>query len=150
MISFLTKTAGELIAIRLNRGDDILTSLQNVIKERNIQNGVVISGIGTVDKCVLHFVTDNKNAKAVLFKEWKDTALEVAGLQGIIANGVPHIHGIVSNSKQAWAGHIEPGCRTLFLCEILIMVFDGPGFDRVHATENPDDTDYAIMNLTQI
>ncbi len=150
MNSFLTSIANELIVIRLDRGEDILESVQNVINERNIQNGAVISGIGTVDQCVLHFVTDNRDAKAVLFKEWKDTALEVAGIQGIIANGVPHLHGVISNSEQAWAGHIEPGCRTLFLCEILIMAFHGRGFDRVHATSDPKDSDYAIMSLTQL
>lgn len=151
MISYDANTNGKLVAIRLNRGDDMLLSVEKAIQEHGIVNGAVVSGIGTVDQCVLHYVTDANNAKGVLYKKWEDVRFEVTGVHGIIANGKPHLHMVVSDTNHAWAGHVEPGCRTLFLCEILVMVFDDDScFDRVHSTDDPDSPDYAIMNLIKL
>ena len=151
METFTGGASGKFVAVRCNRGDDILACMQQAIKENKIKNGVVISGIGTIDQCVLHYVTDPANAKSVCFKTSKDVMLEVTGMQGIIANGEPHLHMVVSSTEHAWAGHVEPGCRTLFLCEILIMVFDDDStFTRTHAVPDPDDSDYAIMNLKKL
>jgi len=148
--TFTASTSQKLIAIRCNRGDDLLGCVRQAIAEHGIHSGAVISGIGTIDQCVLHYVTDADNAKGIHYQKWDNVMFEVTGLQGIIANGEPHLHMVVSDTQNAWAGHVEPGCRTLFLCEILIMVFDQDSrFIRVHATEDSDAPDYAIMNLTR-
>ena len=151
MNSYEAKTSGNLVAVQLSRGDDLLLSIQKAIAEHGITNGAVISGIGTLDQCVLHFVSDSQNAKSIYYKKWEDVLFEVTGIHGIIANGQPHLHMVVSDTNNAWAGHVEPGCRTLFLCEMLILVFDEHSvFDRVHATQDKDDTNYAIMNLVKL
>ncbi len=147
MNGFVASTNGKVHIIHLSRGDDILESLEQYISENHIVDGVLASGIGTVDQCKLHFVTDASDAGAMLFREWKDTPLEVAGMQGIIAGGKPHIHVTVSNEKESWAGHLEPGCRTLFLCEIAILELEGEHLTRVPETDDLSNPDHFIMNL---
>lgn len=141
------KSTGQYYAIHLVRGDDILKSIESFIQELQIKDGAIVSGIGTVDQCVLHFVTDASDAGAMKFREWNDVPLEVVGMQGIIADGKPHIHVTVSDDTCSWSGHLEPGCRTLFLCEIVVLVFEGETMVRRPATTDLSDSNHFIMDL---
>jgi predicted DNA-binding protein with PD1-like motif len=58
------------------------------------------------------------------FEVWEDKPLEVSSIDGIIANGVPHLHMVVSDHEKAYSGHVEPGCRILYLGEIVIAEFE--------------------------
>ena len=50
------KENGKII-IRLDQGEMLLESIETVISEANIKNGVVISGIGTLSDARIHSVT---------------------------------------------------------------------------------------------
>jgi len=45
---------GEVLAVRLDKGDDLLARLEEVIKKENIKQGVILSGIGTLDVCCMY------------------------------------------------------------------------------------------------
>lgn len=134
----------EHVAIRLDPGEDLLESIQCVLEREYIVDGVVVSGIGTFDRCVLHFVDTLNDPTSAIYKKWEEVPLEVNGIQGIIANGKPHLHATVSTADSAWCGHVEPGCRTLYLCEIMIQILPGFNLDR-----KPKQIDGAIHYLTQ-
>lgn len=42
-------------------------------------------------------------------------------MAGVIADGRPHLHAVVSDNKKAYAGHLEKGCRVLYLAEIVVL-----------------------------
>jgi predicted DNA-binding protein with PD1-like motif len=48
---------------------------------------------------------------------------------------------VVSNHEYAYAGHLEHGCRVLYLCEVVIAEMDGLNFHRIS-------NKYGIMELT--
>jgi predicted DNA-binding protein with PD1-like motif len=146
---FENNKLGRIFALRLDKGDDILGSVNNLIQKENIQDGVVVSGIGTIDNCVLHFVTHTDDASKMYFKQWKDTPLEVASIQGIIANSKPHLHAVVSNHEESWGGHLEPGCRTLYLCEIMIIETPNFKLTREPKVSDVNDNNHLIMNLVK-
>lgn len=54
---FRSLAAGRILLLRLDRGDLLLESIARMIEGERIANGVVLSGIGTLDRCVLHMVT---------------------------------------------------------------------------------------------
>ena len=61
------------------------------------------------------------------FARWQDRPLEVASISGIIADGFPHLHTVISDHEKAYAGHLEPGCRILYLGEVVIQeILDQP------------------------
>jgi predicted DNA-binding protein with PD1-like motif len=136
-------------AIRLDKGDDLLESFEAFIKERRIVDGVVVSGIGTLDQCHMHFVTTINDATQMEFKKWKDSPLEVASIDGIVANGEPHLHMVISNTEHAWAGHVESGCRTLYLCELMFVEIPGFNLDRKRKVSDKNHPDYYIKNLVR-
>lgn len=117
---FTSQTPGRRHLIRIDPGEDVLESLNSFLKAENILNGVVVSGIGTFDQCVLHMVTTIDYPPQEHFERFTDTALELACIQGVVADGKLHLHCVVSDTKYAYAGHLEPGCRVLYLCEIVL------------------------------
>jgi len=53
-----------------------------------------------------------------------EESLELLSVSGIIADGEPHLHGVVSQAdKQTYGGHIEPGCEVAYLAEIVIQKY---------------------------
>ena len=111
----------ELIAIGLEPGELLLESIQKAIKQYDIQNGVVLSGIGTFKTCRMHYITktDIPPADAVYTLT---KPLELNAISGIIANGEPHLHIAVScGENEAYGGHLEPGSELAYLAEIMIL-----------------------------
>ena len=130
MKSFMAKPGSRLHILRLDTGDDLLGCINELIEKENIVNAAVVSGIGTFDHCVLHMVMTTSFPAVEHFEKWDDKPLELSSLDGIIANGSPHLHMVVSDHKFAYSGHVEPGCRILYLGEVLIMEFEAEGLER--------------------
>jgi predicted DNA-binding protein with PD1-like motif len=56
---------------------------------------------------------------------------EILNAGGIIADGQPHIHITLSApDKGAFGGHLEKGCRILYLGEVTIVKYSGPALVR--------------------
>jgi len=131
MKSFIAKPGTRLHILRLDKGDDLLGCINELIEKENIVNAAVVSGIGTFDHCVMHMVMTTSFPPVEHFEKWDDKPLELSSIDGIIANGVPHLHMVVSDYKYAYSGHVEPGCRILYLGELLIMEFVAEGLERI-------------------
>lgn len=127
---------GRTIIVRLDQGDDVLDCINQAIKEHKIQDGYIASGIGTLDNALLHMVMTTGYPPVEEYPEWHDQALELVSISGIIADGSPHCHTVISNNKQSWAGHLEPGCRILYLGEIVIQELLGQSLRRIRNPRN--------------
>ena len=136
MKSFTGTSLGKIHVLRLDSGDYLLESVEELIKTENIQNAVVLSAIGTLDYCVLHMVMTTGYPPVEHFERWEDKPLELSSMSGIIANGKPHLHTVVSDHERAYSGHVEHGCRILYLGEIVIAEMDGFNFHRIKNEKN--------------
>jgi uncharacterized protein len=141
MESFTGSSFTKVHVLRLDRGEYLLENIESFIKSKNICNAAVVSGIGTLDYCVLHMVMTTGLPPVNHFEKWEDKPLEIASIDGIIADGVPHLHMVISDHERAYAGHLENGCRVLYLCEIVIAEMEGFNFQRI---KNKD----GILELT--
>jgi predicted DNA-binding protein with PD1-like motif len=120
----------EIYRIRLDRGDLVLESLNAAIKEHNIQDGAVLTGVGSVQECTYHSV---KSLTAVAEDQFFTVKgpTEILNLDGIIAAGEPHLHITLSNIKRgAFGGHLENGCRVLYRVELTVAKFSGSPLAR--------------------
>ena len=95
--------------LAIEPGEYMLESITELIERAGIRDGAVVSGIGTLDQCIMHMVKPGGQ----VIVEWDDTPLELVGMQGVIADGVPHIHasnlddalfaqGYVTASERLW------------------------------------------------
>jgi len=109
----------EVIVLRLDRGEDVLDSLETLAKERGIHTGVVVSGIGTLERVRLHHITHTGYPPKDAFVEYEGP-IELLSLQGIIADYLPHLHTCISIKENTYMGHLEPGCQVLYLAEVAV------------------------------
>lgn len=114
----------EVLAVRLDQGEDVLDSLSAIAREHDIHTGVVISGIGTLDRARLHHITHTGYPSTDAFVEYEGP-IELLSIDGIIADHVPHLHTCISIKETTYMGHLEPGCRVLYLAEIAIARLEG-------------------------
>lgn len=121
MISMSSSSATELITFLVEPGEMLLETIKEAIAEYDIKNGVVISGIGTLKTCTLHYITHCGYPPEEAFPRF-EAPLEVSGISGLIANYEPHLHMVVSKfDEKVWGGHLEENCEVAYLAEIAIL-----------------------------
>jgi predicted DNA-binding protein with PD1-like motif len=120
----------EVYRVSLDRGALLLESINNVIQSKSIRDGQVIISSGSVEECTYHFVASTALKAQNEYRTVKGPS-EILSGGGIIADGEPHIHIALSNpDKGAYGGHLEKGCRVLYLAEITIFRFTGSPLTR--------------------
>ncbi len=120
MNTFTTDQIGRVVLIHLGKGEYVLESIQKEIKRLNIENGILISAIGSLRKAVLHFITSTEDQAENKFITIEQP-IELASAQGLIIQGEPHFHLTISDPSGMHAGHMEPGCEVQYLAELAIL-----------------------------
>lgn len=123
--------------VRLDPGEDVLISLKNFIKEKGINQGMIVMGYGTFSKISMHWVTHNRFPPSNRFSDWEG-GIELMSMNGMIVEGKPHIHCTVSTPGGAFGGHLEEGCICYVLCEIGIVELEGVQMTKEIATVATD------------
>lgn len=128
---FSTNEIGRIFTLRLDKDDYLLEGINALIEKEGIRDAVIVSAIGTLSSCVLHMVMTTGYPVIEHFEHWDDKPLELSSIDGIIANGKPHLHATVSDHEKAYSGHLEEGCRVLYLAEIVIVEVKGLDLKRI-------------------
>lgn len=121
------------VFVRLDRGDLALESIVAACERHDIETGVVISGIATFSALNIHYVnrTDlpddqsDRNVDLELEGAW-----EVTNVNGIVADGEPHLHVTAFDGDRTVGGHLEEGCEINVLGEFTIREVDGIELER--------------------
>lgn len=115
----------DVYRVSLDRGALLLESINDVIKAKNIRDGQVIISSGSVQECTYHFVASTASKAQNEYRTVKEPS-EILSGSGIIADGEPHIHIALSNrDKGVYGGHLENGCRVLYLAEFTVSRYAG-------------------------
>ena len=121
---FGTAQAQEIYRVLLERDSLLLESIMDVIKQKQITDGDVRVTAGSVQECTYHYVTSTAVKPKDFFKTVKGP-FEILNAGGIIADGEPHIHITLSSNGAAFGGHLEKGCKVLYLAEVTIVKYSG-------------------------
>lgn len=120
----------EVYRVLLDRDALLLESITEVIKQKGVTDGQVLITAGSVQECTYHYVTSTAVKPKDEYKTVKGP-FEILSSGGMIANGEPHIHiSLGAQDKAAFGGHLEKGCRVLYLAEITIVKYAGPNLTR--------------------
>lgn len=111
-----------LIVAKLDDGEDLLESLEDLVKKHNIRSGLVVSGIGMLRNFVLGYF----NGKEYQKKEFK-TPCELVSLLGSITTDeeiVIHLHtSLADENNNVVGGHLFQA-EVCSLNEIVIRRLD--------------------------
>ena len=119
----------EVYRVLLDRDALLLESILDVIKQKDIRDGYVSVTSGSVQECTYHYVTSTALKAKNAYKTVKGP-FEILNAGGIIADGEPHIHITLSSPKGAFGGHLEKGCRVLYLGEVTLLKYSGQPLTR--------------------
>lgn len=122
------------VLLRLDRGDLALECIREAVEEHDVDTGIVVSGLGTFSTLNIHYVdrTDlpeeqaDRNVTLELEGSW-----EVTNIQGLVADGDPHLHATAFDGERTVAGHLEEGCEVNVLGEVAIKRLDDVPLTRV-------------------
>jgi uncharacterized protein len=127
--SFGGAQIAEVYRVRLDRGDLLLESIEDVIHKHGIADGAVVTAAGSLQECTFHRVKSIAEKPEDEFITVKEP-MEILNINGMIAGGEPHLHLTLSGAKGAFGGHLEKGCRVLYRAELTIAKFSGTPLAR--------------------
>ncbi len=128
--SFLVK---KVHILRIDPGEDVLEAVKKFIADADVKQAIVMSGYGTLGAYHLHWVEHNRLPSENTFRKGEG-GIEILAMNGLVVEGEPHIHVALSTQEGAFGGHLEPGCITYVLCEIMFAEIEGATLkrERVH------------------
>jgi predicted DNA-binding protein with PD1-like motif len=116
--------ATEVVIIALEPGELLLESIREAVRARGIESGAVVSGIGTLKTCRMHYI-DHVGFPPTDTIFSLEKPLELLSINGLIVDGEPHLHIVVScGSNEVYAGHLEEGSEVAYLAEIAVFTFN--------------------------
>ena len=122
--TFVTRTTGRVIVIRLEPGEDILKSIEKIVAENKLQSGH-LSLIGAVSKVHLgYFDLHEKVYKDFTIDEDLEIVSCVGNVSRLKEDYVVHAHVVASDVEgRCYAGHLMEGCVVSVTIEIVITEF---------------------------
>ena len=104
-----------IVIVRMTYDTDLLEGLTNAVKKENIENAVILSGIGSLRSYHVHAVSNTTfPSQNVFFKD--EGPYDLTAVNGYVIRGRVHAHITFANDKLALGGHLEPGTRVFTFC----------------------------------
>ena len=120
----------EIICVYMEYGDDFHECIEKAARERDIRSGAILSAVGTFDRARIHHITHTDFPSDDRFVELEGP-IELCSVDGVIADYMPHMHCTMAvRGDELFAGHLEPGCKVLYLAEVVIARFSGRALKR--------------------
>ena len=142
MNNHILSISGPLVchSVRLHRGDDLLLSIREIAKNKNIHAAVVLSAVGCISEGRV------RDASGVTIREIKDHC-EIVSLNGTVSAARCHLHiSFAREDLSVIGGHLLPGCIVNTTAEIVLGEVDGIIFDKVFDPE----TGYHELEIQRI
>ena len=121
---------GRTFILKLVQGDYIKESIEELAQREHIENAYIVTGIATLDRSRLHMISTTDYPMDVSVIGMMDTPLEVISMDGLIIDGMVHLHMCVSDRECAYGGHVLERCRVLYLGEVVIQELLGLDIER--------------------
>lgn len=114
------------VAKRLHDGQDLLGEINQLVKEHNVQAGVILSAVGSLRTSKIRVPVINGEVKFIVPEN-----LEIDTLHGTVSINGCHLHISVSDiDGKVIGGHIKEGCIIRTTCELVIGILDDTVFTR--------------------
>jgi predicted DNA-binding protein with PD1-like motif len=120
-----------IVVMRMKFKIDLLAGLQAMVKQENIVNGVIFSGVGSLRGYHVHQVHNRDFPTINVFTKKPDTPADLVGMNGYIVKGVVHAHMTLGTGDKAIAGHLEPGTEVFTYAIVTVGVMNGTDLGKV-------------------
>jgi hypothetical protein len=121
---------GRVIVRRFRKGDDVLESLNQLVRDNRVSSGS-FSAIGNVEKAEVGFFVGDGRYSTISCKG----PLEVCSCIGNVATKEhsPFVHAHISladKQGRMYGGHLMPGCIVDVTFEVVLHAYEGMNLER--------------------
>jgi predicted DNA-binding protein with PD1-like motif len=103
-----------MIVSRILPGEDLKSSLQNIIDLKGLKSGIILCMVGSITQGALRM----SNGEKKIFKG----TFEIVSAEGTISNSGIHVHIAIADSEgTVYGGHLLKGCYVHTTAEIGII-----------------------------
>jgi predicted DNA-binding protein with PD1-like motif len=120
----LTGHFDRIVVLRFKYKADLLAGLEKMAKQEHIQNGVILSALGSVRGYQIHQVSNRTMPSQDTFEENPTMPADIASMNGYVINGRIHAHITLSTPERTMAGHLEPGTEVFTFAAVTIGVMN--------------------------
>jgi hypothetical protein len=142
MKAFVSNKIGRIFFVRMEEGDEVTGCIKDLIAENKIVNGIVVSAIGTLSTGITHFITTLGYPSSFEFDTLENKPIELSSIDGLIVDGVAHLHTVISDPERVYSGHLEPGCKVLYAFEMAIIEVEGLEITRKPNKQGKNQIEY--------
>lgn len=112
------------LSFRLRPGQDLKTELDNIVKHRRIEAGLLLTGVGSLTDVSLRLANQEG---ATTYRGH----FEIVSLVGTLSTNGSHLHLAVSDSTgRTLGGHLMPGNKIYTTAEIVIGILPNVVYAR--------------------
>jgi uncharacterized protein len=117
-----------IVVMRMKYQTDLLHGMEKLVKQENIRNVVILSGIGSLRGYRVHSVSSRDLPPSDTYVTQPTAPANLNGMNGFIVDGAIHAHVALSvdGGRQTVSGHLEAGCEVLTYVIVAVGVLDIP------------------------
>lgn len=121
-----------VLVLRFKYDTDLLAGLEKMVRENNIRNAVILSGIGSVKGYHVHAISNREFPSKNIYVKDPTGAADIISMNGYVIDGRIHCHMTMADADKAFGGHLEPGTTVFTFAVVTVGVFkDGIDLSRV-------------------
>ena len=117
-----------IVVLRFKFKADMLKSFEDMVKQHNIRNAVILSGAGSVRNYHIHSVSNREFPSENIYTKNPSEPADLVSMNGYVIDGRIHAHMTLTDGNRAFGGHLEPGTNVFTFAIVTLGVF-GEGVD---------------------
>ena len=120
-----------IVVIRLKNGADLLKGMMQVIKDEKIQNGVILSAIGSLRGYEVHQISNRELPTQDTFERNPLQPVDLVSMNGYVIDGRIHAHMTLATPEHAIAGHLEDNNQVYTYAIVTVGVISDAGLAKI-------------------
>jgi uncharacterized protein len=117
-----------IVVLRFKYQTDLLAGMQKMVKQENIRNGVILSGVGSVRGYQIHTVSNRILPSKDTFVKNPTQPADLVSMNGYVIDGKLHPHMTLATPDKVIGGHLEPGTEVFTFAIVTIGVMNDVDF----------------------
>lgn len=120
-----------IVVIRLKNGANLLAGMEHIVKEQHIQNGVILSAIGSLRSWEVHQISNRNLPTQDTFERNPTQPCDLVSMNGYIIDGRIHAHMTLATPDRVIAGHVEAGNEVYTYAIVTVGVMNDTDLNHI-------------------
>ena len=120
-----------IVVIRLKNKANLLAGMMKVVQEQHIQNGVILSAIGSMRGYEIHTISNRDLPTQNTYVKNPSQPADLVSMNGYVVNGKIHAHMTLATPDRVIAGHLEDTNEVYTYAIVTIGVMSDTNLDKI-------------------